>query len=229
MKQYDKMMALIRNPEYLEDYEKLKRLRSADDRNGTKRADIWAKKIGTKWGEYPPPRPLPNYIDTHSKIFKSGYSGTGGPAKVEVLSTPLSGVSLSEIVLAASQEITGSNAVRSKSKTSKNGQYLTFKVDLTGKTKHIMRAVEHLVIFYGKFVQKEKTRNREPMISPWLVYDLKHKKGKNLLQVTKDLFDFGPGENPAYNERLKARYEQVKRLYKKAEVVVSQVRPLTSA
>ena len=67
MKAYDRMMALTRHPDYLKDWEELKRLQSKNN----ERAHVWAEEVGERWGEYPPPRPI---VGVYSDIFKSGYS-----------------------------------------------------------------------------------------------------------------------------------------------------------
>jgi len=224
MNRFNRTMALTRNAEYLNDYEKLKKLRSIDDRDGSKKADVWAKKMGGKWGEYPPPRPLPDYVNMYSKIFQGGY----GDSSVEVVSSPIS--SPAELIIAAHADLEQKKKRNAKDINRKVGEpqkpkYLTLRIDVTASKKDIMAAVENQVTSWQNFVGKKKGRNRETDLSPWLIYDLYHKQGKNLLRITKE--KFGIKDNPAYSNTTTALYEQVRRAFEKAEKMISETHPQT--
>ncbi len=121
---------------------------------------------------------------------------------------------------------------------SKNDNYLLLTIDLSANKERIMRELEECIDFrrttkHGLFgggrknVKQRKTRNREPAVSPWQVYDLVHQDKRNLLQITKQLFRVK--DNPTDSKRTKAYYEQVTRAYKKAKKMISEVRPQVSS
>jgi len=228
MNRFNRTMALTRNAEYLNDYEKLKKSRLIDDRHGSKKADVWAKKMGKKWGEYPPPRPLPDYVNVYSKSFQGGYEDSF----VGVVSRPIS--SLAELAIAAHADLEQKKKRNAKDINRKVGEpqkpkYLTLRIDVTASKKDIMAEVENQVTFWQNIVGKKRGRNRETDISPWLIYDLNHKQGKNLLRITKEIFGIkdNPDYNPAYCNTTKALYEQVRRAFEKAKKMISEVHPQT--
>jgi len=187
MNRFNRIMALTREPKYLNDYEKLKKLRLIDDRHGSKKADVWAKKMGKKWGDYPPPRPLPDYVNVYSKSFQGGYKDSF----VGVVSRPIS--SLAELVIAADTTIEQKKKRKAKDMSRNVGEpqktkYLSLRIDLTASKKDIMAEVEGHVKVWKNIVGKKKNRNRETDISPWLIYDLVHKERKTLRQITKDQY-----------------------------------------
>jgi len=225
MNRFNRMMALARKPEYLNDYEKLKKLRSIDDRDDSKKADVWAKKMGEKWGEYPSPRPLPNYVDAYSKGFQGGYRDKF----VGVVSLPIP--SLSELVYAAHTTLKQKKKRNAKDMSRKVGKSQTTKdlilrIDLTGSKEGIMAEVENHVKVWKKIVGKKKSRIRERDISPWEIYDLVHKKRKTLLQITKD--QYRVRGRPEESNKTRNRYEHIKRLYGKAKKWFAEVSPVIS-
>jgi len=218
MNAYNRIMALARKPEYLEDFKKLTRLRSQDRKTGRNKADLWHNKMEKKWEEYPLPMPFHNY--GYYKV-----SDDENPC-VEVIS-PIA--PHTKAYFAAIGDDSLRRFKRSKSSSIrealKNDKILLLTIDLTANKKPILRAVENRIDYYRNIVKRDDTRKRETLASPWQVYDLKVVDGKNLLRITKQLF--GVKDNPTDSVKTKAYYEQVNRAYKKAEKMISEVCPQT--
>jgi len=221
MNAYNRIMALARKPEYLEDFTKLTRLRSQDRKTGRNKADLWHNKMEKKWEEYPPPMPFHGYGCYKDSEYEY-------PC-VEVISPIHPRIKL----IFAAHGYEGDNLrrhlrpskIRSIKEALNNDKYLMLKIDLTANKKSILQEVESRINVYRSLVKRDDTRNRETLASPWQVYDLIHIDGKNPLQITKLLYRVK--DNPTESERTKAYYEQVNRAYKKAEKMISEVCPQT--
>lgn len=109
--------------------------------------------------------------------------------------------------------------------TLKDGRHLNLVVDLTAKKADILKEFEGSINLYRKYVERPKSRERKTSVDPWKVYDMHHEEGKSFLKIAKEIFGFK--DNPSYNPRAKAKYEQVVTAYKKAKKMIEQVTPTT--
>ena len=57
------------------------------------------------------------------------------------------------------------------------------------------------------------------------MYDQKHKEGKNLLEITREIFNIKnhPDNHPAYNDKVNKYYERVKRANRSAISILKSV------
>ena len=101
-----------------------------------------------------------------------------------------------------------------------DGKYLLLKIDLTENRNSILINIKDKIDFYRKYVNRREIRNREYTCSPWEVYDLHHNEGLNFSQIARKLS--GINENPAYNEKVMAKYKACKRAYSKAKEMIIQ-------
>jgi hypothetical protein len=76
--------------------------------------------------------------------------------------------------------------------------------------------------FLNHFTKEPNQRLRES-INIWKVYRMKEFENKNLLQITKEVFNIA--ENPTYSPKAKALYNQVSRAYNKAKEIIKLVIP----
>jgi hypothetical protein len=77
--------------------------------------------------------------------------------------------------------------------------------------------------YLDRYTKKSGERLRDGVADIWQVYRKKEFKGKNLLQITKELFNIV--ENPTYSPKGKALYNQVTRAYNKAKEIIKLVIP----
>jgi hypothetical protein len=85
-----------------------------------------------------------------------------------------------------------------------------------------MELCEKKLDFYVKFAKKPNARVKKTAIDPWKVWDMKHKQGMNLLQITRKLFSVHGNPNYDFDEKL---YKQTKRAYKKASEIMTHIKP----
>ncbi len=212
MNAYDRIMALTRLPEYLKEYEEYL---SAFDKS-LEKAEALAVEIGEKWGEYPPPRPLPPYVDVYSDLFKGGYSDRHIQIVEEITDKdpPLRVDWASLVRIAHDPDFI-------PEKPALSGKHIYIKVDLTAKKTDLEEEFKKLIDSHKKFVPQKRGRDKETQYSPWLVYDMRHRDGLNLSQIAQKLS--GIKDNPSYNDKLMAHYKCVKRAYDKAKEMIMEV------
>jgi hypothetical protein len=215
MNQHNRIMAVIRTPTYLKDWEELKRLRSIDDTQRTRNADVFVKRMQKKWRANPLPVPI---LPFGSRCYdpKSENRSDSG---VEVISIPIPPYYWTEVVLLAhGREAEADRFAALNIKKRKNDRYLTLRLDLTKHRRDLFRDVRKHVNDYSEFVRRETTKNKPAKLSAWYVYDLHHIEGKPLRQITRKLFNVRVS-----NFKFDNFYERVKRLNDRAEKLVSEV------
>jgi len=220
MKAFDRIMAITRHPEYLKDWEELKRLRSIDN----ERAHLWAEEMGERWGEYPPPRPI---VGVYNDLFKSGYRDSYIDIVEEISDEdPPFHVDWTSIVLEAHERrLNKKEAVSRPEKSAVTGKHLYLKVDLTAKKTALAKQFKAIIDSYKKFVIEKRGKDKETIYSPWQIYDMRHRDGLNLSQIAQELS--GIKGNPSYDDNLMAHYKCVKRSYDKAKEMIMEVGLMT--
>lgn len=102
-------------------------------------------------------------------------------------------------------------------------RHLILKVDLTLKA--APKAAGSTVELHQRLLKYKTPRRSKPTkIDPWLVWDLQHNHGKNLLQITQIIFR-RPKALPTYNEEMRRFYQQVRRACKQAEGMIDSSKP----
>jgi hypothetical protein len=101
------------------------------------------------------------------------------------------------------------------------GDYLVLQVDIRNATEEKLKKDFKVIIKQYKRLLKDNTRDKEFYQNPWEVWDKKTKKGKNLSQITREIFDVQG--NPGY-DGWRDKYEQVRRAYKEAQHFFNSVR-----
>jgi hypothetical protein len=101
-------------------------------------------------------------------------------------------------------------------------RFLTLRVDIQYAKKEIRAAFEDILMVYWPCANpdREEKRGKDLDSLCFEVYDLHHKEGMNLLQITRQVFPYTHGQDPNIDEDTKAAYEKVKRALRKAEAMI---------
>ena len=244
----DRTMAIIRLPEYQQEYVEYARLLDIDE----KKAKMLGNRMAKKWSPFPPLgyewllpiRPVPPYVLIKNLSFDHYYN-----KPVEVIDVKNTD-RLSEIyppielkeelpkVLPQKEaikhlfdknlKITTEKAFNLKevmppAYSYEGGKFLFLMIDLEQNGKAIIKELKTIITHYKKNMPINKSRQRDTLVKIWEVYDMHHIYGMNFQQITKRLSGIKDG-NPAYNEKLMAWYKVVERAYKKAVRIIKQVR-----
>ncbi len=104
----------------------------------------------------------------------------------------------------------------------RDGRHVILAVDITKKgiVKDFVKLLERIKKDYN--IPKDKTRNKDTVKEIWEIYDYKTKDKLSFLKIAKRLS--GLNGNPAYNPRLDACLQMVRRAYYKAEEIVKAVK-----
>jgi hypothetical protein len=105
-----------------------------------------------------------------------------------------------------------------------DGRFLTFRFDMQHTRKEIRGIFEDLLMVYWPRANpdKEERRGKDLDSQCFEIYDLHHKEGMSLLQITRQLFPFIlDDDDPDDDDDTKAAYEKVKRAFHKAEALIN--------
>jgi hypothetical protein len=109
----------------------------------------------------------------------------------------------------------------------KRGRYIEISIDLYKPKKQIMAEINQLIEFILDYAEdklpKKKVRGCTIDSLPFVVYDMHHRDGKSLLQITHYLFPDTKGEDPNIDSETKKCYERVRRAYQKAKRLIPAV------
>jgi hypothetical protein len=251
---YDRTMALIRIPEYQQEYDVYARLLDIDK----KKAKELGKRMAKKWKLYLSPGyewlfpiSIKNLEFFHHYFNKS----------VEVIDIknadrlaeiyPHVKLKKETVILEAILNV-HKNLFKKHKETTKEafnlekdisserlkelfepaysyegGKFLFLMIDLNQNEKTIIKELKPIITHYKKNMPINKSRRRDTLINPWEVYDMHQTYDMNFQQIAKQLSGInktGKDGNPSYNERLMSWCKTVERACKKAGRIIKQVR-----
>ena len=114
------------------------------------------------------------------------------------------------------------------SKHLRDGRYLTLQIDITADQGKTLEALKDYIKFYRKVIKfnpSKRAKQSKEELDHWVVYKIHQRERKPLLQIARDLY--GISGQPAIDEEADAYYKRVKRAYRKAKEIISQIRPIT--
>jgi hypothetical protein len=236
MEKFDKVMAMIRHPEYKEEYAKYVKLYNTNE----DKARQFAREIEKKWGEYPPPRVFPPYYNIEGL---KGYMEEP-IVEVEQVSPEFPSIKitsyLTELIMQLDSKVKSQKTFPSselqkdevssamgellhtlREKSIVEGKYLYLRVDLTRRESTLRDAFQRKLAHYKSYpVLKDSRKDKETNTSPWLVFDLVHFYKIKFPLIAQKLS--GRNEKPTDNDIVFAWYKQVKYAYDKAvNIIVS--------
>jgi hypothetical protein len=106
-----------------------------------------------------------------------------------------------------------------------NWYQVHWNIDLSKSDDDLRNIFSEKIRNLKKMVEDDKTRqHREMLCDPWKVYDL-HKLGHALLEIARQLYgiEYSRGQTTAYNERLGAAYQSVRRALDSARKMIKSV------
>jgi len=106
-----------------------------------------------------------------------------------------------------------------------NWYQVHWNIDLSRSDDDLRNTFNQKIRNLKKMVEEDKTRQREMLCDPWEVYDL-HKAGHTLLKIARQQLgiECRRGEKtPAYNKRLDAAYQSVRRALDRAKKMIKAV------
>lgn len=108
----------------------------------------------------------------------------------------------------------------------KNGRHLLVEIDLHSPKERLISEIEFLIEIHKVVVKTLPPKHRTHVLSkhkhyPFNIYDIA-KSGKDLIHITWELFPDINGINPNYDDNTKKHYEEVRRLYLKAEALIKE-------
>ena len=253
----DRTMATIRLPEYQQEYAEYARLLDIDkkksERLGNKIAKKWGQISSPGYEWLLPIRPMPFYINIKNLNFNHYYNKPVHivdiknadrlaeiypQAKIKEETVNIEAV-LSDahknLFKDKNREITTKEAFKLEDAISQfkptysyeGGKFLFLMIDLEQNEKTIIKELKSIITTYKENMPTNKSRQRDTLIDPWKVYDMRHIYGMNFQQIAKRLSGInktGKDGNPSYNKRLMSWYKTVERAYKKADRIIKQVR-----
>jgi len=113
------------------------------------------------------------------------------------------------------------------------GKYLTLRMDVTTDKGKLLKDIEGYIDFYRRVAKVHLGTRAKPSaglgkFDHWDIYRLHHVEKKSLLQIAKDLAgEQGSRKDAAHNKIINAKRDQIRRAYRKAEEMVSQIQPLS--
>jgi len=201
---WDRVQALIRNPEYKNEYNEFSKLEMFKNQNYFQKRDNLLKK----WELTLPLNPAEftnksKPKNTYTNVF-SNASYNNYPAKP----------------LPFKQDSENTYWLRDK-------RYLKIEVDLTFSPKKIKDDVEAIVKYWRPNIQIDEGRNKSTVYDPWEIYDMVNAEGGKLIEVARKRYGEiarGESKHPSHNAKLMACYKQVQRAYRKALQMIDQVK-----
>ena len=106
----------------------------------------------------------------------------------------------------------------------KNKRFINVSIDLYKPKKQIMTEINQLTDFMLEYAKEELPKKKVRGVAvdslPFVVYDMHHREGKSLLQITYKLFPDVHGEDPNIDPAAKRCYAKVTRAYQKAKKLI---------
>lgn len=198
----DRVMALINNPYYLKDLQKLPE-----------------EKIREKYNLFSVLNPGDILIQKNESELDHLLIGLSEFKKEFIVRMRLGNIGLTK----CNQKGKDILAI-DKSRHLYDGKYLTIEINLLHPDKDIIVEIKRILSYYKKFLPKDNRRNRANTIDHWNVYYLKKIKGFNFTQIARKLS--GLRGIPSYNPELEAWHKKVKRAYNKACNMIKLVNPV---
>lgn len=198
---WDRVQALIRNPEYKNEYNEFSKLKEFKDQNYFQKRENLLKKWRLNFPINPEEyrnKSKPKYAIEFSNNSYNDYPAKPLPFK---------------------QDSENTYWLRDK-------RYLKIEVDLTFPIDKIKDDVVAIVKDWKSNII-DKGRNKPTSYSPWEIYDMVNAEGSNRAKVARKLYGKTPkgqNKNLSYNEYLMAYYKQVQRAYIKALQMIDQVK-----
>ena len=195
LKRYDKLMAIKNHHEFIQDHKKYKSL---------KRESIKSKRrmeLERKWGEE---------IEVIEKPEKSK----------KIRSNCVKVVYTIEQKPIRDSALTRDNRIIERYI---DGKRLYLEVDINETKENLKKEFINTITQYKKILPKNNYRNKDSTIDPWEIWSEVHNKKKKLLEIARERS--GRGGNPNNDNILRSEYEQVRRVYKKAEEMIESISP----
>jgi len=123
------------------------------------------------------------------------------------------------------REISDGNCLK-PARALRDEKYLTLQIDITADETKILADIRDYIKFYRKVVKFQPGGRAKSSkgLDHWEIYHKVHHEKKSLYKIAQELS--GISGSPSVEEGpLKAVYEQVRRALKKADRIMSQVRP----
>jgi hypothetical protein len=201
----DRLMAIKRLPEFKRDYEEFLKIKK------TGKSDLIAKKayeLEEKYGDHI--EAIENAEKIYYEITKKGKDPSFCIRVVHTIEKdPI-------------REFT----FRDEGKVTKRwieGERLYLEVDIKNATKEeLIKDFKRIIDRYDDFLPElRKSKKRESKLDHWEVWDRYSQEGRNLLNVTRRIFNVNGNPNFDFDENL---YKQVKDAYKRAKNIINSVK-----